>query len=358
MDRLTLPLDRARSALLGVAMRVRPIAPLVARRDARVVARSIAGIALAFVGSVVIPGALVVLTPLVLGVAHVGADIRYLVRREAGDRRAEALLYGGCALLLALRAVEMAAPQVLPGAGLGFARVELATAAGWILGAAMLGACDAGSRLRATGIGLLAGGLLALAWPRPELARIVFAHVHNVVAVVLWVTLFFRGRRATLVPLALIGVALVVILRGGTLEYVVRFGGHDTLGADVFGAAALLAPGVGGALGPALVLSYVFLQGIHYMVWLVWVPDSLRPGQGTPTFRMSARAAVRDFGGVGLGVLVLAAVAVIAAAAFGPLRVRAAYLSLAAFHGYLELAAAAYLATRMARRRAPSTAAA
>jgi hypothetical protein len=322
-------------------MRASPVASIVGRRDARVLARSVIGIALAFVGSIVIPGALFVLSPVVLGVAHVGADIRYLVLRQGVARRAAALLYGGCAALLALRAAEMMAPGALP-----YARVELGAAAAWVTSAALLAAVDATGRARAAGIALVVAGLLLLAWPRPDLARIVFAHAHNVVAVALWLALFFRGRRATLVPLALLAVALVVILRGATLPLVARFGAYDVLGSNVFFAADQLAPRVPGALGPAIVLSYVFLQSIHYMVWLAWIPDSVTAAQGTLTFRMTARGLARDFGGVWLGVLAVSALVVVVGAFFDATRARTTYLSLAAFHGYLELAAIAYLATR------------
>jgi len=163
-------------------------------------------------------------------------------------------------------------------------------------------------------------------------------------------TLFFRGRRAALIPLAMLLVALLLILHGDTLAYRVRFGVHDAFGANVFLAANFLAPRAPGALGPAIVVSYVFLQSIHYMAWLAWIPDSVGQAEGTRTFKMSTRGLVNDFGAIGLALLLLASVAVILGAAFNPSRARAAYLSLSAFHGYLELAAAAYLATRASAR--------
>jgi hypothetical protein len=58
---------------------------------------------------------------------------------------------------------------------------------------------------------------------------------------------------------------------------------------------------------------------------------------------MTVRGLRRDLGSVGLGLLALAAVVVAVAAFVDAGRARAAYLSLSAFHGYLELAAAAFL---------------
>ncbi len=342
--------DRARRTVLLGAMRAPALAAIVARRDARVLARSLVGVALAFAGAIFFPGALFVLSPIVLGVPHVGADFRYLVKRQNLGSQATALLCGGSAILLALRGAELLAPGELP-----YARIELSAAAAWIATAAIVASGSAEARLRAVGISLFVAGLLFLAWPRPELARIVFAHAHNAVAIALWLGLFFRGRRATLAPLALIAIALAVILRGSTLALVARFGGYDALGSNVFFAADQLAPHVAGALGPAIVLSYVFLQSLHYMAWLAWIPDSVTPAQGTLTFRMTARGIWRDFGGPWLALLALSTIAVVVGACFGAGRARSVYLSLAAFHGYLELAAVAYLVTRSAKR-APAAA--
>lgn len=347
-ERALAPLDRARAALMGVALRVEPAAFLVRRRDARVLARSLSGILVAFVLAVVAPGALLVLSPLVFGVPHVGADVRYLVRRQRLARGVEIGFYVACAALLALRVSEMIAPLALP-----YARVELAAGAAWIALAALAASQDHASRARAAGVVFVTGGLLLFAWSRPDVARLVFAHVHNLVGVLLWVVLFAGRRRAALVPLALLALLLAVILAGATLPYVVRFHGYELLGVDVFFAADQLAPHVGGLLGPSLVLSYAFLQSVHYMAWLAWIPDSAHRSQGTLTFRMTAKSLLRDLGSVGLGLIALATVAVLGAAFFDAGRTRTAYLTLSAFHGYLELAAAAYLFVRV-RTRAPS----
>jgi hypothetical protein len=343
LERAARPLDQARRALLVAAMRVPPLAAVVARRDARVLVRSMVGIAVAFTASVVFPAWFFVLSPLVLGVPHVGADVRYLVRRQGMSRGTEAFFYVGCVALLGLRAAELAAPAALP-----YARTELAVAAAWVVSAAFLSARAAGERWRAALLAAAAGALLAVAWPRPDLARVVFAHAHNLIAVALWLALFYR-RRFAVVPVALLGLAVLLIVSGATLPWVVRFSGYKALGVDVFYAADQLAPRVAGALGPALVLSYVFLQSVHYMAWLTWIPDSATRGQGTPTFRMTARGLARELGGPWLALLVAAALAVALAALLDASRTRAVYLSLAAFHGYLELAAVAYLATRAAR---------
>jgi hypothetical protein len=347
IDALLGPLDAARRSLLSVAVRAPAVGTLVRRRDARVLARSLAGILLAFGASIVAPGAMLLLSPLVLGVPHVGADVRYLVRRQSLGGRVEASFFGACAALLLLRAAEMVAPVALP-----YARIELAFAAAWIGSSAIAASRDARSRARAGAIAAMTLGLLALAWPRPDLARVVFAHVHNVVAVLLWATLFYRARRAALVPLTLLAVLVLVTLSGATLPWVVRMHGYAFGGADVFYAADALAPHVTGLLAPSIVLSYVLLQSVHYMAWLVWIPDASNSAQGTPTFRMTARGLLRELGPLGLALLALAGVVVAIAALSDARRARTIFLSLSAFHGYLELAAVAFLTTRAARARA------
>jgi hypothetical protein len=95
-----------------------------------------------------------------------------------------------------------------------------------------------------------------------------------------------------------------------------------------------LALGVAGA--------YVFLQSVHYGVWLSFIPQEELEGQGTLTFRMSARSLLSDLGLRGALAVLLAALAVIVGACFAVHRARGLYLSLAMFHGYLELAMLAY----------------
>lgn len=345
-------LDRARGAVLLAAMHVPLLAAIGRRRDSRVLARSIVGIATAFVASVLVPGGLYMLSPLVLGVAHIGADLRYLVRRQQMSPRVEAFFYGGCAALLALRAAEALAPT------LPYPRLELAAAGAWILSASLLGMQGPASRARAAGIAVGVMGVLVVAWPRPAMARVLFAHVHNVVAVVVWLALFFRRRRAAAVPATILAGALLLILRGFTLPYFFRFGHHDAFRSQIFDAVDQLAPLLPFRLGVSVVLSYVFLQSVHYMVWLSWVPESAIRTQGTLTFRMTARGLRRDFGASGLAVIASAGLVVLGAAFFDAPGARAAYLSLSGFHGYLELAVLAFLAARGHTRSSPVTASA
>jgi hypothetical protein len=105
-----------------------------------------------------------------------------------------------------------------------------------------------------------------------------------------------------------------------------------------------LAPGFEPRAGLAIVLSFAFLQSLHYAAWLGWIPQEDLHAEGTMSFRMSLRSMVRDFGVPGLACVVVLAVLVVAAAALAPARTRELYFSLATFHGYLEVAMLAYFA--------------
>jgi hypothetical protein len=96
---------------------------------------------------------------------------------------------------------------------------------------------------------------------------------------------------------------------------------------------ATLAPGLAPASAAALVRVYAWLQLVHYAVWLVVLPQARPDGGwralGTPLLALCAVGTV-------------ALLAAVLFAAGGPVGVRGAYLSLASFHGWVELAVLAH----------------
>ena len=329
-------MDTARRWTLARIVRAPIARPLAANRDARMLARTTLGILAAFAGTLFVPGLLFVLGPVVFGVAHVAADVRYLVRRPRMPAHVAALMYAGCAVLLAIRALEMALPEVLP-----YAELEIAAASVWILAAA----ASVHWRWAAFVFGLVCP-LALVAWSHAQEARLVFAHVHNLVGIFVWLALFRRRRARFVWPLALLAAATLVLVLGVTLPLVVRWGTFDRWGTSLGTVSDWLAPSLGYPLAQGVTLSYVFLQSLHYMVWLVWIPDEASRAEGTPTFRMSARSLLSDFTKVGLAAMTLLALSVVVASCIDVHATRLSYLSLATFHGYLELAALAYLSRR------------
>jgi hypothetical protein len=342
LERAVVPLDAARSRVLRAIVRAPALRRVLARRDARLMVHALASVSVAAALTCLGPGVLFVVGPALFGVAHVAADARYLVLRRAPGDLWRWTLGAGCVALFALRALEMALPDHAP-----FAAIEVAV--GWSLALAGIAVALASSRSGpARRRALLAAPLLlalgAAAVTHAHLARLLFAHVHNVVAIALWLWLFRARRRFALPALALLAVFAALLLSGAALP-LVRLDGP--------GAARLVQESVFAWPGwmpqrtaLALGLLYVLLQSVHYTVWLAFIPQDDVRAQGTLSFRMSVRGLIRDFTVPGLAAIAVLAVAVLGASALDAHRTRQLYLSLATFHGYLELGAGAFLWVR------------
>src|SRR5262249_23180036 len=125
---------------------------------------------------------------------------------------------------------------------------------------------------------------------------IVVVHLHNVVALVAWLALFRRRLRGSLAAVALVAAGAAVLLSGATLPWTAAHGGLFAFGMHAERLGAWLAPGARPELAVAVLATFVFLQGVHYAAWVGWIPQDDLPTEGTPTFRMTVRALVRDFG--------------------------------------------------------------
>jgi hypothetical protein len=342
------PLDRGRQALLARTFAVRPLARLLGRRDLRIPVLGAAGALVAAGLSVLAPVFLFVLGPVLLGVPHVASDVRYLVVRRAMPRALRSAVWAGCAAIVGVRVLE----ETRLLGGLLAARAELLLGSSWVVGAAVAGAAVAAGAGRRAGARLSLGLppllLLVIAAARhPNEARLVFVHVHNLVGVAVWLLLFRRRRWMALLPLATVALcAGWLLLSPLPYEWTGRAHGELAFGLHVLTMSDWIAPGLPVKLAVGLTYSYVFLQSIHYAVWLSWIPQEDTRAEGTLTFRMTARALVRDFGALGLGAIAALGAVVALGALVDVQRARALYLSLAMFHGYLELAMLAYFLMR------------
>jgi hypothetical protein len=341
-DRAAAPLDRLRRAVLLGLARQPTLGGLLARRDERVRLQSLACVACAFTLTLACPGVLFVAGPALFGVAHVASDARYLVLRRDLPRWWVAILGAGCLALLAVR--------VLDGARVGgpsLAAVEVGVGWAWALAGVVAGYAAAPAAPAARRALLLAPIVAALglaAQRDPQLARLVFAHAHNLVAIALWLYLFRAHRRFALPAVALLAAAAALLLTGAALPWA-HLGGRGAarlVDEALFAWPAWMPQRTALSLG----LVYVLLQAVHYAVWLALIPQDDARAQGTLSFRMSARALTRDFPSWLLALVVVTALAVLGASLVDVHRTRQLYLSLATFHGYLELAAAAFLVVR------------
>jgi len=297
--------------------------PFVRDRDLRVSIGAAVTVCGLFALTLSFPVWMLALGPILLGVPHVVADIRYLVVRPGLHRDLA-------------KAVAVGFPLVMAGVT---AQPE------WGAVAVLAVACTTnGSRARRWTIGLVALASIPVFGWLGLVATLVILHAHNVVGIGLWWA--WRARRWLHALPVFLSVAGILALASGALDATVytsplaRSGpGEDSL----MSFEAILAPGVPAPWGGRLVLIFAFLQAVHYAVWLRWVPEDDRPQPTPRTFRASYRALRSDLGRWGLRLAVFLALAVGVWACFDLAHARETYLRAALFHAYLEFAAAAWL---------------
>lgn len=322
---LARPLDAVRLVLLrALGSWARP---LVRDRPLRVSIFATVACCTAFAGTVAAPLVMLAWTPLILGVPHLLADVRYLVVRPHVHRR-KALL---SPLAVTLLAVVLWAP--VP--------VSLAATALAIL----LARASPLRRLQ----GLAAIGACAI-WCvcHPLAAPLAVAHLHNFVAVALWWR--WRERRSLewVGPLLFVAGLAALLLGAGDHLAFVRPLIPESPALRWSREIGRLAPGVPSPFDVRLVLAFAYAQSFHYAVWIRLMPEDDRPRPTPRTFAASWRALQQDFGFVPL--LLVGALA-LGLGLWGLVDLtgaRSGYLRLALFHGPLEFAV---IASAWAERR-------
>lgn len=316
------PLDTLRAKLIRlVAPRFRA---LVVDREVRVAAVAIFLLGTALVSTSLVPMWFLVIGPLVWGVPHVVSDLRYLVARPGYHRRP---------------GIAIAVSAGIIAAGLGFTlRAALAGAAGALLFA------RASWRRRLAGISVLGALFAVTAWAGP-LADLVFAHLHNVIAVGFWWAWRPRARKLHWVPLGMFAIMSALILVGALDFMVTRAGLHAPwTGISARWLAYQLSWTMSGPWPTRMLVLYAFGQSVHYVVWMRLVPEEERPSATPRSFAQSFRALQVDVGSVVLWATAFGVAAFLIWAAVASLgAARNGYIQLAFFHGYLEIAAAALM---------------
>ena len=203
-------------------------------------------------------------------------DRRYLVLRPGLHRRRNLWLPVGLPLLLA-------------------GTSSFTMTSGLVACAAM--AVLARGRWARKGIALTCiGHLMAAAWSAGDAAALVFAHMHNFIAVMLWWCWRPRSgqRQQAVVPLLFLTASVMLAL--GWLEPWARGFAWQPAGLGPGYHLSFLAPGIAAPWALRLVLLFAFAQSVHYGVWLRLIPEDDRPQETPRTFRASARALKADIG--------------------------------------------------------------
>ncbi len=302
------------------------------RADRSIVGESAAG---GFAGAVVVavaaawwaPLTVLLLAPLVLGLLHVLGDVRVLVVQRPGGLcgRAVGAILVPLAVLTLLRVASMATASAQP-------RLELACGFAAVAIAAGLGLARGGDRRRSASWALGLAAIFAMGLGAPHAAQLTLAHAHNLVAFTFWLVWSRARAPRRQVAIYLAGFAAVLVLPP------LRSDAAAIGGLSWSAMTAELAPGVEAGVADVIVRSFVYAQLLHYALWVGPLPSA-----GRRTWR-------QDLGAIGPGVVAIACVLLPALALFDPAGTRGAYLSLAIGHGWLELAVAAFLLTRMPHR--------
>lgn len=311
------PLDHVRARLLRGSGRFGR--RLIADRQLRINTLALVGVATSLTLTALAPVWLLVFGPLILGVPHLLADVRYLVVRPGLHLQPRWWLACGVplGLLTAGHTPWAGALAVVGGAA-------AARAPAWVWAGA--------------------SALLGSAIWAPEATLWGMIHAHNLVAIGLWAA--WRGgdvRRLVPVVAALAGYGAILT---GALDGPLIEGRAILWGPASVSFGALFGEISGGLPHPwdiRLVASFAFLQSVHYAVWLRWIPEDDRSRYTPRPLVATYRALVADLGVFGLYAFGALAAVILGLAAVSLPMARSVYFSVASGHGWLELACIARL---------------
>lgn len=258
------------------------------------------GLLLAGAATVIAPMPLLLLCPLLFGVPHVLGDLWVLFFRPGAPRGLFLAILAPLLGMTGLRAASAAGATSQPFWEMVCGMGVLLAAALWARAPLRLGAA-------------LLIAIPALLWPSK--AALYLGHAHNAIAV--FFLLLLAPRRVS-IPVALAFLLGIGVILAGALDNVSLL---PVAGLSIESLGRSLAPGLEPAWANRLVLSFGFAQAVHYVCWILLLPRS----QGkAPDWRWMT---------VGL----LGTLGLCAAALGNPVGVRAGYLSLVLFHGWMEL---------------------
>ena len=330
------PLDVARRKTLRLATRSALVTRVLGRRDSRVAVLATMQIGVLFALAVAAPVALFFIGPIVFGVPHLAADVRYLVLRQRIPRGLLVVSTLAAFTIVALRALSVAHAVRAP-----VDTAEAVAGVAWILAALAYAARDRRAAARAALVGVATAIVGAVALTHPRAAMLVMTHGHNLVAVAVWLVLYRRRLAWGAVPALVLALLAAAILSGAAPpSEALAFGTH------VSSLAAGLAPGASLQTAARIAVVFVFLQGVHYAAWTGWIPQEDLRTEGTLTFRMTVRGLVADFGVAGVAAVATVALGLALLALLQVHQALTLYLTLARFHGWLELAMLAFLFVR------------
>jgi hypothetical protein len=318
-DAVWAPADGLRAAVYRALL---PLArPLVADRARRVAWLGSLSVLVSFGLTLTVPLWTLALGPVLLGVPHLLADLRYLVVRPGLHRHRT----------LWLAALPLVATSFGAGPVVGLCAV------------APVLAVAKGSHVRRAAVALVLAVLLGVAFRFGFVFQLVFLHLHNLVAVAVWWAWRRRDARALWVPLT-VALGAALLLSGAAEPVLPALGTYTSrsTGTSFADFVETTTPLEDPTLALRVVLLFAFLQSVHYGMWLRLIPEEARARPSPRPFRASWQALSADLGRWPLRVATVLALGLAVWGAVDLPGARLGYLSLAAFHGYLELSALAF----------------
>lgn len=334
------PLDVVRRAALQLVTRSRVLARVVGRRDSRVALLATIQVTILFLFAVRFPVGLFFVGPIVFGVIHLAADVRYLALRRSPPRL---LLGASVVLAVTLTAVRAAAGFHLLRAAVTD-QIDISLGVLWVGLALALALRDERRKAALVAPAFVLGAAYVLS--HAHAVGLALIHLHNVIALGAWLVLFRRRASWTAIPLALIGAGVALLLSGVTLPWTYLHGGSVAFGMHAERLAMWIAPGVAPELAVAILGTFVFMQGVHYAAWTGWIPQDALRGEGTPSYRQTVRGLTHDFGPVAFGVIVAVAVGLVGLALWDVRQSVAWYMNLSKSHAWFECAFLGYFLVR------------
>jgi hypothetical protein len=284
------------------------------------------------------PLVLFTLGPVLLGVPHLVADVRYLVLKpKLHQQKLRAM-----AIILPLLALQW---NTTPAFGLLAALLAVITSSGPLWRKLLIG----------FGIALL----MTIAYRAPYESSLFIAHAHNVVAIAFAFLIFaprlkaMQLRALGLLPFALYCTASALLLSGALDALLFRQAALSEGWLPASVAARWYVPQETNALLSVRVLAwFVFSQSVHYACWLRVIPEAARERAGLRGFRSSFNALVSEFSLSALIALTLSSLFLLTYAVHAGFELaRLQYLKFAFFHGYLEFAVLAVWLTDASFRK-------
>lgn len=317
-------LDRARLFWLRA---LGPLAkPLVRSRELRIAVFGSIALLVALGLTASVPLYLLAIGPLLLGIPHVGSDLRYLVFRPKLHRR----------WWLVVPALGLYAAHSYtydPRYGVGVTLLAILMARGKHHGR------------RALALSLAAAWMTAT-WLDPRMSALVFAHLHNFAAVgFLWAWRPKRASKLHYAPIALFALASIAVTAGALDPIVSAARGFEPIvgRTGIEWNLALYAPGIAAPYDARMVLLFAFAQSVHYTVWLRLIPEDDRPRETPRTWAATLSALRADVGWLPAIVIFVVTVGIAVWATMDLFAARLGYLRMVLFHGYMETAALALL---------------